>query len=177
MPHIRHARLHFRHGGIVVEMILVLVVLLIVTIGVVQFGEFLAKSEQVALAARVGALEASQSADLEDDCADIPENVISAIEHQLQSSDIAWCQIRLEHNVASAHRPEELIAKTSDCNDCRCEPHAVLDCPSDRRYVRLTVCVPLSEVLPTQLSFFGAQIYASDKTYEHTSVFRYELGD
>src|SRR5688500_8792315 len=50
-----------RRGGIAFEMILVLVVLLIATIGVVQFGVFLANAQQVALAARVGALEASQT--------------------------------------------------------------------------------------------------------------------
>jgi hypothetical protein len=44
------------------------------------------------------------------------------------------------------------------------------------RYVRLTVCVPLSEVFPQSLSFFGVQLYGSEQTYEETAIYRYEMG-
>jgi hypothetical protein len=39
----------------------------------------------------------------------------------------------------------------------------------------VTVCVPLDQVFPKQISFFGKQLFDSAKTCEHTAVFRYEL--
>ncbi len=173
MPHIRHARRHLRRGGIAFEMILVLVVLLVVTIGVVQFGIFLSNAQQVALAARVGGLEASQTSNLPITDGPVPGDIISAIEHQLESSCIDWCSIRVEHNVRPDSNPVELLSQADP--DCVCETDDFLDTPPNRPYVRVTVCVPISEVMPQQLSFFGRQIYGTDDTYEHTTVFRYEL--
>jgi Flp pilus assembly protein TadG len=173
MPQIRHARRHARRGGIVVEMILVLVVLLIATIGVVQFGLFLANAQQVALAARVGALEASQTMNLPVTDGPVPADIISAIEHQLESSCIDWCSIRVEHNVRPDGNQVELLSEANP--DCECQTSEFLAAPPIRPYVRVTVCVPLSEVMPEQLSFFGRQIYGAEDTYEHTAVFRYEL--
>lgn len=173
MPHNRRARCKPRRGGIVVEMILVLVVLLVVTIGVVQFGEFLAQSEQVALAARVGGLEASQTMNLPTTNGPVPSDIIAAIEHQLESSSIDWCSIRVEHNMRPDGGPIELLSQANP--DCECAIHDFLAAPPNRSYVRVTVCVPLSEVMPQQLSFFGRQIYGAEDTYEHTAVFRYEL--
>jgi Flp pilus assembly protein TadG len=152
---------------------LVLVVLLVVTIGVVQFGIFLANAQQVALAARVGALEASQTLDLPVTPGAVPDDIVSAIEHQLESSCISWCTIRVEHNVQPSGDQVELLSQTDP--DCECKTDAFLAVPPVRPYVRVTVCVPLSEVMPAQLSFFGRQIYGAGDTYEHSAVFRYEL--
>ena len=162
-----------RRGGVVLEMILVLAVLLVAMIGVVQFGIFLANAQQVALAARVGALEASQTMDLPVTAGDVPENIVSAVEHQLASSCIRWCTIRVEHDV---HPTGQQVALTATANSaCDCRANTNLADPPARSYVRVTVCVPLSEVLPAQLSFFGSQIYGPHRTYEHTAVLRYEL--
>jgi hypothetical protein len=171
LPWLRHRR----RGAIAFEMILVLVVLLIVTIGVVQFGVFLSNAQQVALAARVGALEASQTTDanLPDAPGPVPDNIIRAIEHQLESSCIEWCTIRVEHNVHPDGDQVELLSQTDPACDCKTDDF--LADPPIRPYVRVTVCVPLSEVMPAQLSFFGQQIYGADDTYEHSAVFRYEL--
>jgi hypothetical protein len=156
-------------------MILVLVVLVTVTVGIVQFGLFLAKAQQVSLAARVGALEASQTHSLDDDCQEVPENVIRAIEHQLESSGIDWCAIRLEHDVTRHRRQVALLS--TNCADCELATDELLDCPPSRRYVRLTVGVPLGELIPTQLSYFGEQLFGADRVYEHTTLLRYELCD
>jgi hypothetical protein len=150
-----------RRGSIAFEMIMVLVVIIIVTVGIVQFGVFLANAEQVAMAARVGALEASQTDPLLAGPGPVPLNIIQAIEHQLESSCIDWCQI--------------------PADDCECDPKMnLLGAPGSgiaaSRYVRVTVCVPLSQVMPKQLSFFGEQIYDPDNTYEHTAIYRYEIG-
>ena len=168
----RHQPASQRRGGIVVEMILVLIVLVIVTIGIVQFGLFLANAQQVSLAARVGALEASQTS-LDDDLQEVPENIIRAIQHQLESSGIDWCAIRLEHDVTHDRSQVELLSTNSP--DFHLRTDELLGSPPPRRYVRLTVGVPLSEVIPTQLSYFGEQLFGPDQVYEHTAIFRYEL--
>jgi hypothetical protein len=160
-------------------MILVVVVLTIATLGIVQFGVFFANGQQVALAARAGGLEASQTANLPiSSTGPVPETIVSAVEHQLESSKIAWCKIRLEHNVTPGGDVVVLNSPTSDACDCRTEdelPQSPGAATAITRYVRLTVCVPLSEVFPEQLSFFGEQLFGQDQTYEHTAVFQYEL--
>src|SRR3954454_8731322 len=88
-----------RRGSLSVEMIMVVVVLAIVTVGIAQFGVFFANADEVAFAARVGVEEASQTANLPPTSGPVPANIVSAIEHQLQSSQINWLHIRLEHNV------------------------------------------------------------------------------
>jgi hypothetical protein len=162
-----------RRGSLTIEMILVVVVLTTVTIGIVQFGVFYANADEVALAARVGAIEASQTAGLPA-AGTVPGNIVSAIEHQLASSNIQWCHIRLEHNVGPGGVLESNFGAPGDCDCAGKTP--LPDAPHfGTEYVRLTVCVPLQQVFPQQLSLFGSQLYAADKTYEHTAVFRYEL--
>jgi hypothetical protein len=166
-----------RRGSLTVEMVLVVVVLAIVTVAVVQFGVFFANAQEVALAARDGALEASQTAGLSTSSGNpVPADVIRAIEHQLQSSKIDWCHLRLEHNVTGGLTPVTLESDTG--GGFICEPKTNLLAPPSpgTRYVRMTVCVPLKEVFPRSLSFFGEQLFANTRTYEHTVLLRYELG-
>ena len=168
-----------RRGGIAFEMIMVLVVLIIVTVGIVQFGVFMANAEQVAMAARVGALEASQTTPLPAGPGAVPANIIVAIEHQLESSCIDWCHIRVEHNVGGA--ASSLESNAAPAVPCDCDPKTNLATApgaaiAPTRYVRVTVCVPLSQVMPKQLSFFGEQLYGPSNTYEHTAIYRYEIG-
>jgi Flp pilus assembly protein TadG len=167
----RHAR---RRGSLTVEMIIVVVVLLIVTVGIVQFGVFFANAQEVAFAARVGALEASQTVGLPAS-GDVPDNVIQAIQNHLNNSKIRWCHIRLEHNVTVSDTAVELESDSQI--NAVCQPKQNLPAPpaTGTHYVRLTVCVPLRDVFPKQLSFFGEQLYPLTKTYEHTAVYRYEL--
>jgi hypothetical protein len=168
-----------RRGGLTIEMVLVVVVLAIVTVAVVQFGVFYANAEQVALAARVGGLEASQTANLATS-GDVPVNVVDAIRHQLESSHIDYCEIRLEHNVippGPPAPPPPPYVLTTIAPGCTCPPKSPLVSPPfvGTEYVRVTVCVPLDQVFPKQVSFFGKQLFDSSKTYENTAVFRYEL--
>ena len=167
-----------RRGGLTVEMVLVVVVLAIVTVAVVQFGVFYANAQEVALAARVGGLEASQTPNLPV-AGTVPANIVDAIRHQLESSNIDFCEIRLEHNVippGPPGPPPPYVLITSEPG-CTCPPKTPLVSPpfAGTEYVRLTVCVPLDQVFPKQISFFGTQLFDPTKTYEHTTVFRYEL--
>ena len=165
-----------RRGSLTVEMVLVVTVLAIVTVGIVQFGVFFANADMVALAARVGAEEASQTLGLSTTNGDpVPGNVIQAIEHQLQSSQIDWARIRLEHNVNPPTNAPLALASTLP--GFVFAPKSNLAAPPypGTRYVRLTLAVPLNDVFPKQLSFFRQQLYPANRTYEHTVVFRYEL--
>ena len=170
----RKSRQPRRRGSLTVEMLMVLIVLVIVTVGIVQWGVFFANAEEVAFAARVGALESSQTAGLPTS-GDVPDNIISAIENQLNNSKIRWSHIRLEHNITPADTAAVLDSHSQI--DGVCEPKSNLPGPPalSTHYVRLTVCVPLKDVFPKQLSFFGQQLYPLTKTYEHTAVYRYEL--
>jgi hypothetical protein len=169
-----------RRGSLTVEMLMVVVVLAIITVAVVQFGVFFANAQEVALAARVGGLEASQQDVLSTTNGDdVPLAVIRAIQHQLESSCIEWAEIRLEHNVTAMLAPVVLDSvNPNPPTGFVCDEKVPLLAPPypGTRYVRVTVCVPLNEVFPKALSFFGEQLFDSSRTYEHTAVFRYEIG-
>lgn len=168
-----------RRGGVTVEMIMVVVVLVLATIGIVHFGVFFANTQQVALAARVGAEEASQLGTLPDSNTDVEfEDVLNAIKHQLESSCIDYCQVRLEHNGGPLN--SIVVVTSTPTMECDCVVDTSLPNPpgfaiDSTQYVRVTVCVPLSELFPVNLSFFGVQLFDAQKTYEQTAVFRYEL--
>jgi Flp pilus assembly protein TadG len=179
MPGIRsitRGRVSRRRGSLTIEMVLVVTVLAIVTVGVVQFGMFFANADMVALAARVGAEEASQTPALPI-AGGVPANIVSAIEHQLQSSRIDWAGIRLEHDVNPPTNVPVVLDSTQP--GFVFAPKTILAGPPSpgTHYVRLTVAVPLNDAFPKQLSFFGQQLYTADRTYEHTVVLRYELAN
>src|SRR5262245_25886696 len=172
-PRQRHQR--SRRGSLTVEMILVLVVLLLVTIGLIHFGVFFANSDEFSLAARVGAEEASQIPALPIVPGPVPANVINAIEHQLLSSDIQWSHIRLEHNRTPSGAP--VVLESDSGGGFFVEPKAPLAASPfpATRYIRLTVTVPMAELYPRALSYFGKQLFDPNDTCEYTNVFRHEL--
>jgi hypothetical protein len=167
---------HQRRGSLTVEMLMVLVVLLLATIGIAQFGVFFANAQELALAARVGGLEASQTLGLPIAPGPVPASIVSAIEHQLRSSEIDWSHIRLEHNVDTGGAP--VVLDSDSLGGFTVNPKVVLAAPPfpGTRYVRLTVSSPMEELFPRYLSFFGIQFYTANKSYEHTTVFRFEIG-
>lgn len=167
-----------RSGAATLEMILVLPVLLLVTIGLIEFGVMFANLQQVALASRVGAERASELATLPAFSTGdpVPLEVIEAIEQQLQSSCIDWCHIRLEHNAADPLIQE--VLESTQGEPCGCEDFVPL--PADEistgRYVRLTLTVPLSEVVPSGLTLFGCRLFSAEQAFHSTTIFRYEIG-
>ena len=161
-----------RCGALVLELVVVLPILLILLLGVVQFGVFFANMQQVALASRVGALEASQTAALPTtDGVAVPQNVVEAIDRQLQTSGIAVCRVRLEHNVGGSR--VALIWPASGV--CECEPNDHLADPPPGDFVRLSICVELAELMPNCLGRLGVDLCSPSKVAHSTSVFRYEL--
>ncbi len=86
-PHFRHFN---RPGSMSVEMIGVLVALLVLTIGIVQFGIFLGNAQIVAFAAKVAGEEASQTPALPV-VGDVPSNIVEAMQRHLESSNVKYC--------------------------------------------------------------------------------------
>ena len=159
-----------RRATIVLEFIVVLPILLIVLVAIVLFGLFYANMQQVALAARVGAEEASQTAGLSS-ATSVPGNVMGAIERQLATSGITYCRVRLEHNVGT-----QTVLYSPSPTACVGGPVGTLPAAGPLgEYVRLTVTVRLTEVMPDTIGCFCFSPAAADKTAFVTSVFQYEL--
>lgn len=187
-----------RRGAATFELILVLPVLLLVTIGLIEFGVMFGNLQQVALASRVGAERASELASLPaaEDGDSVPEEVLEAVRQQLDSACINYCQIRLEHNAGGeqvallSEGPEQLLALAPrpvsglallavSVASCGCEEIDFLpehEIPSGR-YVRLTVTVPLSEVLPSGVTLFGCNLASPEHAFHSTTILRYERGE
>jgi hypothetical protein len=151
----------------------VLPILLIVLFAAIEFGMFFASMQQVALACRVGAEEASQtnlSGTADGDL--VPANVSLAVEQQLATSGFVPCAVFLQHNVQVA--PQTLATPASPA--CTCLPPAdALPLPpgAGAKSVRVTVCVPMTELAPNCLALFGFDL--TDRCAECTTTFRYEL--
>jgi hypothetical protein len=162
-------------GGVTLELIIAFPVWLCFLLATVQFGWLMANLEQVALASRVGALEASQTASLPSS-GPVPAEVVTVVEHQLQSAGIdPWCHIFLEHNVESTTNIQLSSANPSHTGSCTCSPptSTELPFPDCAEYVRVTVCIPMTAVTPNLLKACGFAI--DEKFIRHTSTFRYEL--
>ena len=97
----------------------------------------------------------------------VPLNVRTAVDQQLASSGISRCRVTLEHNVGVSPGPVTLSSGTCDCDP----PATAL--PPRREYVRVTVCVPLTELTPDLLNMFGVDL--SGCIVQHSTTFRYEL--
>lgn len=162
-------------GAVTLELILTLPIWLILLLGLVEFGLILTNQQQVALAARVGAEEASQTTLLSTIDGDpVPPNVLGAVAQQLAGSRMSPCKVILEHNVVPDSPPIISLPVTlsSSTGACDCDAPAI-PLPPRRRYTRVTVFVPLTEVTPNLLRLFGFDI--SEELLHHTATFRYEL--
>ncbi len=155
-----------RRGSVTLELIVMLPVWLIVMGAIVQFGLLIGNRQQVALASRVGAEEASRTTGLAA-AGGVPGNVVAVVEQQLQSSGIQQCKITLEHNLAG---PATLSTGTCDCPTLGTSGTWP---PSSGEYVRVTVYVPATELAPNVLKFFGFDI--SERFIRNATTFRHEL--
>jgi len=148
---------------------------MIVVLALVQFGLFFENMQQVSLACRVGAEEASQTADLPiTDGAPIPDNIIEAVQNQLRSSRICECRIRLEHNVGTGGQIVTLVYPPEGA--CDLGPTCQLGNPGvSRPYTRLSICVPMAGLMPNCLRIFGLDVSDPSRLVGCSNTFRYEL--
>ena len=161
-----------RNGAVTLEFILALPVLLIVLFGVVEFGMYFAGMQQVALACRVGT-EAGSQTDLSTttDGDPVPVDVLNAILQQLNSAGISACEVILEHDVQG---PEQTLVSTF--SPCICAAPATplpVSPGAGGSSVRVTVCVPMTELAPNCLATFGFDFETCIASC--SSTMRYEL--
>jgi len=147
-----------------VELLLNLPIWLVLVLAVVQFGQRSAAVQQVALASRVGAEEAAQTASLTSDDA-VPGNVLAAIERELASCGLGCSKVILEHNVGG--EPVLLIAGGGP----GAPPPTPL--PVLGHYVRVTVCVPPTGSIVNLLGKLGLDF--GPRAMAQSTTFRYEL--
>jgi hypothetical protein len=160
-------------GAVVLELILTFPIWLIFLLAIIEFGELYANRQQVALASRVGAEEASETPELPlNDGDPVPANVLQRINQQLASSGISYCGVILEHNLVPSDPGSVPVPVTLISGDCTC-PREPTFPPDSRTYVRLTVITPMTQVTPNLLRTFGFDV--SDRFVQHTTTFRYEL--
>jgi len=176
-PRNRGIRVRRRSGSVTLEFLLVLPILLIVLLSVIEFGMFFSGMQQVALACQVGAEAASQT-DLTTatDPNDIPDNIVDAINHQLVTCGMSPCAIILEHNVPDAETIT-VMTETYTSPPCACAPPTAPAFPKPpavyaRRSVRVTVCMPMTELAPNCLAVFGFNLTGCSA--HCSTVFRYE---
>lgn len=162
-------------GAVTLELILILPIWIIFLLAMIEFGLLLTGQQQVALASRVGAEEASQTAMLSTiDGDQVPANVLEAVNQQLASSGISYCKVILQHNlVYDAPGPVPVpVTLASSTGQCDCDPPS-RPLPPRREYTRLTLFVELTELTPNLLGLCGFDI--SQRTLQHTTTFRHEL--
>jgi hypothetical protein len=149
------------------ELLLVLPIMLLILLAVIQFGLFLSGLQQLYMASRVGGLEAARTADLAS-FNTVPPNVMEIIQKQLDTAGIELEQVRLEHNLNGG---STVLVAPGDTDDCG-PPREVGPNPP-REYVRVTVCVKLTEVMPNGLAALGFGL--ADNQVAKTSVlYRYD---
>ena len=100
---------------------------------------FFANAQEVALAARVGGLEASQTANLPTAAGAVPEYDHLGDRTSTRSSQIDWSHIRLEHNVTPSG--SAVVLNSDSAGGFDVNPKSPLAAPpfTNTRYVRLTV--------------------------------------
>jgi Flp pilus assembly protein TadG len=157
-----------RSGSYVAELLFAMPVIIVFLWAVIEFGMFFANMQVLALASRSGARAASEaSLPIPDPLPSEPEHaVVTAVDQQLASSHIGSYQIRVEWNEGdNVHVSYYPSGATWDC-----APDEVLPAPPlpASSYVRVSVCVPMSELMPNLLAVFGFD--ASARVASHTTV-------
>lgn len=153
-----------RRGAVTIELLVALPVLIVIVLAVLQFGYYFTGSQQLALASRVGADEAAQTPGLPAAGA-VPLNIANAINRQLASAGITPVAIIVEHNTAG---PKQVLRTDFVPNTCP-EPTSILPFET----VRVTVCVPLTDLMPNCLSTLGFDL--TGRFAQVTTTFGYEL--
>ncbi len=129
---------------------------MIVLLAVAQFSLFLTNYQQVVLACRAGAGLAAESNALPLTGAPVPPQIVDAVCRQLNNSGIEQCTIILEHvGNLGAHTEQRLRADCAGGMSAACQEPAT---PIPASSVRVTVCVPLAEMMPNSMSGFGFDI-------------------
>lgn len=157
-----------RRAAIMVELLLALPVLIIMLLASLEFGVMMANFQQISLAARDGALVASETLGL-DTATAVPPDVINIVNTQLASNSLTPCRIRLEHNIGGT----QTALLYPPAGSCNCEPNTFQTPVPTRPYVRVTVCVDLPETAPNGLKQWGFDL--TGELVQFTTLMRHEM--
>lgn len=158
-----------RRAGVTLELVLSFPVLLIAFLAAIQFGMLFSKNQQLALASRIGALAASQSLALTPVNGPVPPSILLPITRQMNLMGVSSFGVLIEHNATNPMPMAPILLASG--TPAATQPSTPL--PVNGRYVRVTVCVKVTQIAPDLLGLFGLDI--STDNAQQTSVFRYEL--
>ena len=158
-----------RRAGVVLELLLSLPVLLIALLAAIQFGILFGGLHQLSLASRIGARAAAESAGLPTNNGPVPADIVQAVGRQMSQLGINSFGVLVEHNVANPQPMNPILLSSG--SPVPTPPSTSL--PGSGQYVRVSVAVDLTEVMPDLLGFFGFNILG--ETVQKTTVYRYEL--
>lgn len=146
-------------------------ILVIGLFAIVEFGIYFTRLQGLSLAARDGAKAASETPVAALVGPTVPANIAQAIEQQLVSAGIVPCAIVLEHTV---NGPVETF-RTDGVPDCpACGPSPVPPAvPIPPVSVRVTICVPFTQMMPNALQPFGFDV--SSLFAQRTTTYAHEL--
>ena len=153
---------HPRGGTIAMELLFNLPIWLIVLLAVIDFGEMLSNAQQVSLASRVGAEEASHTASLPS-AGEVPEGVLDAVGRSLAAAGMSASKVILEHNAGKA--PAMLVWGNRPGDP----PRTAL--PVCGEYVRVTVVAQARGLTPALLGCLGLDF--SSQLLGQSVTFRY----
>ena len=146
------------------ELLLNLPIWLILLLGMIDVGEMLSNVQQVTMAARVGAEEASRTASL-DSAQAVPERIVDAVERQLAAAGLSAGKVVLEHNAGNT--PATLVWGDGPGDP----PQASL--PAYGPSVRVTVAARMRGLLPVVLRSLGLDF--SSQMLVQSTTFRYNV--
>ena len=172
-----------RHGGVVLELILGLPLLVILLLAVVEYAVLMANQQQVEMATRAGALVAT-SLDLPAS-GTVPSDVLDAIAAELANIGVdlqtgindGLIKVELEHNYTVTGPVPDLDSGMLESGSLVC-PDMDAPLPPDpdissfgRIYVRLSVCIRSDLLTPNLLSAYcidmSERVTSQTKTYRH----------
>ena len=175
-----------RRGGVVIELILGLPLLVIPLLAVVEYAVLMSNQQQVEMAARAGALTGAQL--VLPSSGSVPTEVLDAIAAELTHVGIdlnaritdGTIRVELEHNYLSSGADPELdpsatlASGTLTCPSSAAPPAPDPDLSSfGRSYVRLRLCVRSDLLTPNLLSAYCIDM--SERVTSQTKAYRHVL--
>ena len=154
-----------RGGTIAMELLFNLPIWLIALMGVIDFGEMLSNAQQVSLASRLGAEEASHATSLAS-AGEVPEPVLDIVGRQLAAARMSASKVILEHNAGKARAMLVWGDRMGD------PPATAL--PVHGEYVRVTVFAKARGLMPKLLRCLGIDF--SRQLLTQSVTFRYSAG-
>jgi len=144
------------------ELLFNLPIWLIALLGVIDFGEMLCNAQQVSLASRLGAEEASHVPSLAS-ASEVPEPVLEVVARQLAAAGMSVSKVILEHNAGKV--PTMLVWGSRSGDPPR------MPAPDYGEYVRVTVVAQARGLMPKLLRSLGLDF--SGRLLTQSVTFRY----